>query len=150
MKRLTARTSLQNPYNDQIMTPRQLYDWATINIPTAHFDYCSSNDYEAEQKYLEEQFMKSCTIPGTRKLHSFIPISKDKLQEKTFSGSSSSREERVTTSEADLPPESITGFVTCRVGVWLVYPDESRVKLILLHPPEPSSSYKYPMSEQLQ
>ena len=28
VKRLAARASLQRPYNDQIMTPRQLFDWA--------------------------------------------------------------------------------------------------------------------------
>ena len=61
------------------MTPHQLFDWASINIPAVHFDYCSSADYEVEQKNLEQRFMKAGTIPGTRKIHSFIPISKDKL-----------------------------------------------------------------------
>ncbi len=77
MKRLAARASLQKPYNDQLMTPCQLFDWATINIPAVHFEYCSAEDNEMEQKYLEQRFMKARTIPGTRKLHSFIPISKD-------------------------------------------------------------------------
>ncbi len=108
-----------------------------------------------EQKYLEQRFMKARTIPGTRKLHSFIPISKDKLQVKAFSASSSFREERVTTTtEFDLPPESIAGFVTCMVDrnwylacVLHVSLDESQVKLTLLHPPGTSSSYKYPKAE---
>ena len=76
VKRLAARASLQKSYNDQIMTPRQLYDWATVNIPTIHFNYCSSDGYEAEKQDLEQQFLRSRTIPGTCKLHSFIPISK--------------------------------------------------------------------------
>ena len=116
VKRLAARASLEKPYNDQIMTPRQLYDWATINIPTIHFDYCSSDDYEAEKKNLEQRFLRARTIPGTRKLHSFIPVSKDKLHVKQFSAATSSgKEERVTVSEDDIPPESITGFITCLI-----------------------------------
>ena len=92
VKQLAARASLQKPYNDQIMTPRQLFDWATINIPTIHFDYSSSDDYEAEKKDLEQRFMRAQTILGTRRLHSFIPVSKDKLQVKQFSASSSCKE----------------------------------------------------------
>ena len=46
-KRLAERSSLQKPYNDQIMTPRQLFDWATINIPAVH---CTSAEYESEKK----------------------------------------------------------------------------------------------------
>ena len=98
--------------------------------------------------------MKARTIPGTRKLHSFIPVSKDKLQVKQFSASSSCKEERVTASEDDIPPESISGFVTCLIDRkwWLacvlcLSPDESQVKLKLLHPPGPASSFKYPPSE---
>ncbi len=92
VKRLAARTSLQRPYNDQIMTPHQLFDWASTNIPAVHFDYCSSADYEAEQKNLEQRFMKARAIPGTRKLHSFIPVSKEKLLVRAFLASSSCRE----------------------------------------------------------
>ena len=74
IKRLAARANLQKPYDDQIMTPRQLFDWATSSIPTIHFDYCSSDDYETEKKYLEQRFLKALTIPGTRKLRSFIHL----------------------------------------------------------------------------
>ena len=136
------------------MTPRQLFDWATINIPTIHFDYCSSDDYEAEKMDIEQRFLRARTIPGTRKLHSFIPVSKDKLQVKQFSAASSCKEERVTVSEDEIPPESIAGFVTCLIDRqwWLacvlhLSPDESQVKLKLLHPPGPANSFKYPPSE---
>ena len=33
VKQLAARASLQRPYKHQIMTPRQLYEWASDNIP---------------------------------------------------------------------------------------------------------------------
>ena len=54
VKQLVARASLQQPYNDQIMTPRQLFEWASIHkCATAHFGYCSKDDYEREQHHLE-------------------------------------------------------------------------------------------------
>ena len=49
------------------MTSRQLFEWASTNVPTAHFGYCSKDDYEREQHYLERRFHQSRTIPDTRK-----------------------------------------------------------------------------------
>ena len=71
VKRLAARASLQRPYDEQIMTPRQLFEWASDNIPAVSFEYCSTEDYKREQTHLEERFQRSRMIPGTRKLHSF-------------------------------------------------------------------------------
>ena len=48
MKRLAARASLQRPYDQQIMTPRQLFDWAAENVPDTFFQYCSLDDYKKE------------------------------------------------------------------------------------------------------
>ena len=95
VKQLAARASLQRPYNDQIMTPRQLFEWASTSISSAHFGYCSKDDYEREQHNLENRFRQSRTIPGTRKLHSFVPISNRKVKVSFYSTSGTSREERV-------------------------------------------------------
>lgn len=139
------------------MTPRQLFDWASTNIPAVHFGYCSLVDYELEEKNLEERFAKSRTIPGTRKLHSFIPVSKHRITVKAFSSSTTSKEERVSCeNDDDVPVESISGFVTCVVDRewWLacvlqLSPDENEVRVTLLHPPGPSNSFRYPISEHM-
>jgi len=94
IKRLAARASLQRPYNDQLMTPRQLFDWACSNITTAHFGYCNNEDYVREQSSLENRFELSRTIPGTRKLHSFVPISETTVEVKFYSTSNVSRKGR--------------------------------------------------------
>ena len=101
MKRLAARASLQRPYDQQIMTPRQLFDWATITIPTVHFEYCTIEDYEREKYYLEKRFQASRTIQGTRKLHSFVPTSKDTLAVKSYSASTISKEVKVTSADSE-------------------------------------------------
>ena len=157
VKRLAARASLQKPYSDQIMTPRQLFDWAVINIPSIHFGYCTLSDYEAEERFLQSRFDKTRTIPGTRKFHSFIPVTKSKIAVKTFSSSTVLKTERIFREEDDLPVESISGFVTCLVDRkwWLacvlqLKEDENLVKVTLLHPPGPSQSYRYPKNEHIE
>ena len=82
VKRLAARASLQQPYDDydhQIMTPRQLYEWASENISTIVFTYCTTDDYRKAETFLEHRFQHSRTIPGIQKFHCFISFQKDKL-----------------------------------------------------------------------
>ena len=121
VKRLAARASLQRPYNNQIMTPRQLFDWVSSNLPGVHFGYFSMVDYRREKAFLEQQFKQSRKIPGTRKFHSFIPFSHDQVEVKHFSTSKSFRKERVTLYKNDLPLDSISDFVHRKEnGGWLV------------------------------
>ena len=157
VKRLAAKASLQRPYNEQIMTARQLFDWASTMIPAVHFDYCANEDYLKEQHNLEERFQASRTIPGTRKLHSFLPISDNTVHVRPFSASTTFKEEKVTSQEAEISLESISGFVTCvREGYWWlacvlqVVADESQVRVTFLHPHGPSSSFKYPGVEDVK
>jgi hypothetical protein len=151
VKRLAARASLQRPYSDQLMTPRQLFDWASTNIPAAYFGYCTSEDYARERSSLERRFQLSRTIPGTRKLHSFVPTSNNIVEVRPYSASDTSRKERVTLAKNDIPPELVASFVTCLYNEnwWLacvlgVCNDTKEVKLTFLHPHGPSNSFKYP------
>ena len=56
VKRLAARTSLQRPYDQQITTPMQLYEWAHSNLQGIVFDYCSSQEYSEMKARLETRF----------------------------------------------------------------------------------------------
>jgi hypothetical protein len=152
VKRLAARASLQRPYDQQIMTPRQLFDWATTAVPTVHFEYCTMQDYEREKQNLEQRFQASQTIQGTRKLHSFVPTSKDTLAVKPYSASALSKEVKVTLAgTCEMPLENISGFVTCvyEQKWWLgcvlqVDQEDPEVTVTLLHPHGPCSSFRYP------
>ena len=76
------------------MTPRQLFEWAVENIPTVAFNYCSSEEYKSEEQLLEERFLQSLTIPGTRKLHSFVPLAKATISMKVYSLPAASKAKR--------------------------------------------------------
>ena len=157
VKRLAARASLQRPYNNQIMTPRQLYEWASTTIHAVHFAYSTVEDYMREAEQLEQRFTSSRTIPGTRKYHSFIPASRNTVKVALYSSDDRYKEEKVTLVGSGLSPESITGFVTCKLEDkwWLacvieVIQDNSNVQITLLHPHGPSRSFKYPVSEDIR
>ena len=113
VKRLAAKANLQRPYSSQIMTPRQLFDWAVQNIEGVHFKYCTIDDYRQEEIFLEERLKISRTIPGTQKLHCFIPLNNAKILTKSFSNSSVAKEERaIHLHKTEIPIDEIKGFVT--------------------------------------
>lgn len=95
VKRLAARASLQRPYESQIMTPRQLFDWAVEAIPTVTFAFGTIDEHRDTEKLLEERFASSRSIPGTQKLHCFVPVSEHSVVARVFSSSPLFRKARV-------------------------------------------------------
>ena len=151
VKRLAAKASLQRPYEDQIMTPPQLFEWASENVPKTVFNYCSTHENEEIKNSLEERFQNSRTIPGTRKLHSFVPLLRDTLQVRAYSFSSTSKDVKVTKQDCELEIDVISGFVTCTYDRewWLacvleVDSENIEVKVTFLHPYGPTRSFRYP------
>ena len=119
VKRLATKASLQKPFDEQIMTPLQLFEWASANITGTIFRFCSCSDYEQTKEMLEPRFTASRTIPGTRKLHCFIPCSMETVQVRTFSRSDISKLERVTIKKTELVIDCISGYATCDYsGQW--------------------------------
>ena len=127
-----------------------MFIWASINVPAVHFGYCSNEDYEGYDIISEQYFCQSCTILDTRKLHSFVLISSNKVRStvRVYSVSDTSKEERVTLGRNGLPPELIADFVTCFCdgNWWLacvleIIQVDSLVRLTFLHPHGPSSSF---------
>ena len=97
------------------MTPFQLYEWARENIPGVHFCICSTEEYERQNISLETRFEHTRMIPGTRKLHSFIPVSKET---RIYSLSSDARKDHVTKLPGDLELDEVSGFVTSYNSQW--------------------------------
>ena len=141
------------------MTPRQPYNWAKVSIPNIHFEYSSIKDYKKKSEKLHQRFLSSQTIPGTRKYHSFVPVSKDKVKISFYSSSVISKEEIViyTVAHNGLSLESIRGFVTCASdGKWWlgcvieIFQEEDSAKLTFLHPHGHSNTFKYPASPDIR
>ena len=156
VKRLAARASLQMPYENQIMTAFQLFQWATENITQIVFTFCTSEEHEAESKHLEERFKKVQTIAGTRKFHSFSPLSEEVVRARIFSTSKEFTDQRVSPEVDKIISDQLTGYVTCVYDQhwWVAYVqeidvDNSLVTLKFLHPHGPSASFRYPQREDI-
>ena len=63
---------MQRPYNNQIMTPRQLFDYAKAKLTAVHFHYSTKDEYDTETLQLEARLSHARTIPGTQRHHAFI------------------------------------------------------------------------------
>ena len=120
VKRLAARTSLQRPYNEQIMTPHQLFEFAVSEIPSVKFYYATIDEYSQEASFLKSRFELSRTIAGTHRLHSFIQLSSDLIKVRDFSRSTDERKERVTLATGSaMSFNAINGYFTAIYdGFW--------------------------------
>ena len=57
VKRWAAKASLQRPYNEQIMTPQQLFDFVRENISGINTLYCSMDKWKNKADILEDRFI---------------------------------------------------------------------------------------------
>ena len=151
VKRQAARASLQRPYHEQIMTPLQLYDWASSTLNAINFTYCTTAQYSEVKDQLETRFSHSRTIPGTRQYHSYITVSSEIVAVRRFSRSTFYKEERVCKHDGELEVETVSGYVTCMYNNnwWLAFvldldTENSKVKVTFLHPQGPARLYRYP------
>jgi hypothetical protein len=156
VKRLAARASLQRPYESQILTPKQLFEFGCSQIPGIKFHYTTAEDYERELTILGKRFEQTRTIPGTHRLHSFVPISREELEVRDFSSCTKMRVERIsltraTSTDCSMNIAAIMGYVTARYdGSWWLacimktMPDSGEVEVSFLHPHGPARSFKFP------
>ena len=159
LKRIVTKVCLQRLYEDQILTAHQLFELAVSNIKGMHFCFTDTSQHEEEAKLLEERMQKARTVPGTQRLHCFIPLSTETVEVRQFSTSTISRVERVLLKGSTTPctpPPVAMGYVTVAYdnSCWLGYVIgvnelEGGVKVKFLHPRIPSSSSVYPNREDI-
>ncbi|KAG1653475.1 hypothetical protein GQR58_025548 [Nymphon striatum] len=75
IKREAANASLRATVNNQILTPKDLYNWAITNIKGVKSIYINSEEIIAHVNLfqLETGYSMAKTVPGTRSHHCFIP-----------------------------------------------------------------------------
>lgn len=80
VKRLASKVSIQRPYEDQIMTPHQLFLWAESNIRGITVLWVPDSAVQDRKAKLADRFEKALSIKGTRSLRHFEPTSLSTLQ----------------------------------------------------------------------
>ena len=121
-------------------------------LPSIHFGYCNTEEYEGIQNSYEQ-----CSHNSRNKKTTFISTHFKKKSLCNFSSSTTFKEERVTLKTSDLQVDVIVGFLTYLYDEkwWLacvlkIIQEDSQVKLTFLHQHGPYSSYKYPGTQDIR
>ena len=153
LKRLATKASLQRLYDNHILTPQDLFQFAVSEIKGMHFAFATLAEHEHEEKSLAPRLALSRTISGTHDIHCVKPLSLQLVEVKHFSTSRDSRTERTTisTTAVKLPLLAIKGYVAVIYSghCWLGYvleasQTEQKIAVTFLHPCIPSPSFVYP------
>ena len=150
IKRLTAKASLQRIQDKQILTPQDLFKFCRETLKNIKSIFLNVNDWEKEKEELNERQANAKTIPGTHKLHSFVPINSSELKVRSFSLANNFTTVKVIRSRNKSPIKIKTGYfviILYNNKWWLclvknVTDDEIYVSC--LHPHGPSLSYSFP------
>jgi hypothetical protein len=81
LRTLAAKASLQQPYNDQIMTPHQLYEWDQSSTHNLNFDFATEDEYKEEGGLLWSWLATA----ETQQLHEFMLVKKGLRNTKIYS-----------------------------------------------------------------
>ena len=73
IKRLAARTSLQRCMGDQILDPKQLFDFAQKQVPGVTSLFVEKSEVVKAAEFLAPRFENAQRFKGTRKNHQFVP-----------------------------------------------------------------------------
>ena len=80
VKKMTAKARLQRPFENQILTPQDMYIFCKENFgEKISFFYTSSEEIEKE-KFLATKFQNAPLIIGTQKLHKIIPAGNGRVK----------------------------------------------------------------------
>ena len=125
VKRLAARASLQRPFENQILTSLEFYEWAVKNISGINFTFSTQEDYVLSEIFLKNRFSEALTIKGTQQYHAFIPVASNltKLSVKIFSEATNSSEVSVSRAADKLKFADCNGYITVVYDEswWLAY-----------------------------
>ena len=79
VKRLAARASLQATEARQILTPMQLYNWASSNVTGIIFFFVSADEVRRTTASVQKRLDAAATIPDTRSQHRFVRANQNSL-----------------------------------------------------------------------
>ena len=153
MKRLVARSSLQRPYSEQILTLKDFFEFCITKIENIKFSFTTMEDYESELEILADRHARASTIAGTQKFHYFEPVSSTTLLVKKYSSSQDIMLKNVDKEhfKQSLEEKEISGYVTAVYNSdWylacVVNKDttEKEVTLSFLYPAGPAKSFVFP------
>jgi len=165
VKREAAKKSLQSATTGHIVTPVDLYTWASCSIEGIAFLYCSKEEIQQHSAELVERFDQAHRVSGTRDNHCYKRAGLGTLHVSRISGDVTFFTAKVSDAD-DIPavskPVELAAdyqagqYVACMYdGHWWVgniternY-EENDVKVTFMHPCGPASTFSWPRREDI-
>ena len=85
MKRFVKLESLRMPFENQMLTPWDMYEWADENIENINIFNVSTEDIASHTSVNQNRLTTAETIDGTRSYHCFRPNGETRLELYTLS-----------------------------------------------------------------
>lgn len=85
LKREATNASLRRPYDKQITTPIQLYEYAKENMQTMHVVFVSKLKVTSNKDRFFKRMEEACKVPGIRSYHTLLPVSTKQIIAKKYS-----------------------------------------------------------------
>ena len=169
VKREAARASLQATTTGQILTPRELFNWASNHIKNVKFFFVSKEDVAASFEQQEIRFNGAKRVAGTRSHHPYVPRQDGRLMVKRVSGCNQAAFEAVVYPDT-LASSTGSGCMRsiklhhCEIGKYVacIYDDkwwiglirdvseeEGDVLISFMHPHCPGASFHWPGREDI-
>lgn len=73
-KREVAKASLQRAYTNQILSPKEMYDYCSEKIPGISYVFVPSQEVQDNELVLKKRFENCKTLPHTREKHRLVPV----------------------------------------------------------------------------
>jgi hypothetical protein len=164
VKRSTAKASLQRNITNQILTPKDMYNYCAVDLKSKiKFIYVEQTYIEKVEKDMESRFtLPIKPVTGTLKLHRFVPLTKETLRVSYLSQGAHTGEERNLINAKQKPRITETdeiklqSFIACRYdnelwfGLVEEFDDQHNDYIIkFLSPKGINPSFKFPPHDDI-
>ncbi|KAJ6655379.1 hypothetical protein lerEdw1_005437 [Lerista edwardsae] len=112
-KREVTRASMQRPYNDQILTPEDMYKYCTEKITGITYIFVPAEEIRQTEHKLTKRFELCLPVNGTRGYHRFTPVSDNEIRCYTTSTSKEFDEHKTSIVFTNTTSFTKNDFVAC-------------------------------------
>lgn len=112
-KREVTRASMLRPYNDQILTPEDMYKYCTQKITGITYIFVSAEEIKRTEEKLTKRFELCLPVKGTRGYHRFTPVSDNEIRCYTTSTSEEFDEHKTSIVYTNLTSFTNNDYVAC-------------------------------------
>ncbi|KAK4872006.1 hypothetical protein RN001_016130 [Aquatica leii] len=112
-RREVTRTSMQRPYNEQILTPKDMFKYCAEKITGITYIFVSAQEIKQTEAELMKRFELCLPVKGTRWYHRFVPVNDNEIRCFTTSTSEEFDEHKTSIVFTNTASFTDNDFVAC-------------------------------------